>query len=580
MPHIVRTGLSECLGLDHAQSASSRPMSAAASATRASCLPRRSALGWLAMHCGHPVRWIEDRREHLTANANCREHHYIITGYADRDGRCSASIARRPSIPAPIRPIRSRPAWKRRRSPASCPVPTIFPPIAAAPMSVATNKCPILPYRGVARTGVCFAMELMLDAIAREVGIEPHEVRLRNLVRPEQMPFDNITNKHFDSGDYPRVPAPRRRRDRCRRRPAATDAGRGRRPPHRRRACALLRAGRARHLGLFRLGHSDGAGLRAGDRAADPRWRAGTARRRPFPRPEPGDDARPGRPRNPRHRHRHRSGSCIGDTAMTPYSTGTWGSRCMVMAGGAVADRLQGARRSRIARIGGQLLQTDADNVACASGAGGRPQRRDQPRRYRAHLVPAPAGPAERRRSRRAGSRPSATSRSATPAPSAMPRMRRWSRSTPRSATSRSSTTSIVEDGGKLINPMVVDGQISAASRRASAPRSTRRCPSTPPASRSPPPSPITCCRAPTEVPATRLDHMETPSPYTQFGVKGHRRGRRHRAAGGDRQRRQRCARDRSAPKLLMSADDAAPRAAGDRRRRREPRHEAGRLRL
>ena len=69
--------------------------------------------------------------------------------------------------------------------------------------SVATNKCPILPYRGVARTGVCFALELMLDLVAAEAGLEPGEVRLRNLVRPEQMPFDNITKKHFDSGDYP-----------------------------------------------------------------------------------------------------------------------------------------------------------------------------------------------------------------------------------------------------------------------------------------------------------------------------------------------------------------------------------------
>ena len=44
--------------------------------------------------------------------------------------------------------------------------------------------------------------------------MEPHEVRLKNLVRPEQMPFDNITKKHFDSGDYPASPAPRRRGDR------------------------------------------------------------------------------------------------------------------------------------------------------------------------------------------------------------------------------------------------------------------------------------------------------------------------------------------------------------------------------
>jgi CO/xanthine dehydrogenase Mo-binding subunit len=48
-------------------------------------------------------------------------------------------------------------------------------------------------------------MELMIDAIARRIGKEPYEVRLANLVRPEQMPFDNVTDKHFDSGDYPQL---------------------------------------------------------------------------------------------------------------------------------------------------------------------------------------------------------------------------------------------------------------------------------------------------------------------------------------------------------------------------------------
>src|SRR5258706_15252971 len=43
----------------------------------------------------------------------------------------------------------------------------------------------------------------MMDAIAVEAGIEPHEARLRNLVGPHEMPYDNITKKHFDSGDYP-----------------------------------------------------------------------------------------------------------------------------------------------------------------------------------------------------------------------------------------------------------------------------------------------------------------------------------------------------------------------------------------
>ena len=92
------------------------------------------------------------------------------------------------------------------------PGPYDIPAYRCRTWSVATNKCPILPYRGVARTGVCFALELMLDAVARQPALSPETVRFRNLVRPEQMPFDNITRKHFDSGDYPQALRARSRR--------------------------------------------------------------------------------------------------------------------------------------------------------------------------------------------------------------------------------------------------------------------------------------------------------------------------------------------------------------------------------
>ena len=105
MPHIMRTGLSECLGLDHGQVRVIAPDVGGGFGYKGILLAEEVCLGWLAMRLGHPVRWIEDRREHLTASANCREHHYRITAYADRDGRCAASIARPPSIPAPIRRI-------------------------------------------------------------------------------------------------------------------------------------------------------------------------------------------------------------------------------------------------------------------------------------------------------------------------------------------------------------------------------------------------------------------------------------------------------------------------------------------
>ena len=97
MPHIVRTGLAGCLGLDEGQVRVIAPDVGGGFGYKGILLAEEVCLGWLAMRCGHPVRWIEDRREHLTAGANCREHHYRITGYADRDGRlvgidCEATV--------------------------------------------------------------------------------------------------------------------------------------------------------------------------------------------------------------------------------------------------------------------------------------------------------------------------------------------------------------------------------------------------------------------------------------------------------------------------------------------------------
>ncbi len=181
MPHIVRTGLAECLGLDEGQVRVIAPDVGGGFGYKGILLPEEVCLGWLAMRCGHPVRWIEDRREHLTAGANCREHHYRITGYADRDGTlrgidCEAVVDSGAYSAYPFSAC-----LEAAQIASILPGPYDFPAYRCRTCSVATNKCPILPYRGVARTGVCFAMELVLDAIAREAGLEPHEVRRKDI---------------------------------------------------------------------------------------------------------------------------------------------------------------------------------------------------------------------------------------------------------------------------------------------------------------------------------------------------------------------------------------------------------------
>ena len=203
MPHIVRNGLADCLEMEQGRIRIVSPDIGGGFGHKGILLPEEVCLAWLTMRKGHPVRWIEDRREHLTASANCREHHYKITVYAERDGTlrgidCEATVDSGAYSSYPFSAC-----LEAAQVASILPGPYRMPAYRCRTFSAATNKCPILPYRGVARTGVCFALEIMLDAVAAEAGLEPVDVRLRNLVAPNQMPFDNITNKHFDSGDYP-----------------------------------------------------------------------------------------------------------------------------------------------------------------------------------------------------------------------------------------------------------------------------------------------------------------------------------------------------------------------------------------
>jgi carbon-monoxide dehydrogenase large subunit len=518
MPHIVRTGLSDCLGLEHGQVRVIAPDVGGGFGYKGILAPEEVCVCWLALRCRHPVRWIEDRREHLIANANCREHHYVITGHAERDGRllgieCEATVDSGAYSAYPFSAC-----LEAAQVASILPGPYDFPAYRCRTFSVATNKCPILPYRGVARTGVCFAMELIVDAIARAAGLEPHEVRLKNLVKPQQMPFDNITNKHFDSGDYPEC---------LRRAVAAVD----------------LPAVRARQQG----GEADGRLLGVGfsifcEQAAHgtsvyagwgipmvPGHEQATARLTP----DGGLELRVGA-------HSHGQGHettlaqvaneilgvdpdavkvVHGDTAYTPYSTGTWGSRCMVMGGGAVARACQEIVR-RAVRIGAALLQADESEVQIRDGAvvgpAGSVTLQEIARAWylRPQDLPADVDPGGLEVT--AGYKPARDSGSFSyAAHGAVVAV------DPEVGAVEILDYVVVEDGGVLVNPMIVDGQVCGGTAQGIGTALFEEMPFD--QAGQPLASTLADYLLPgaTEVPAIRVEHMETPSPYTEFGVKG-----------------------------------------------------------
>jgi len=518
MPHIVRTGLSECLGLDEGQVRIIAPDVGGGFGYKGILLPEEICLGWLAMHRGHPVRWIEDRREHLIAGANCREHHYRITAYAERDGRlrgidCEAAVDSGAYSSYPFSAC-----LEAAQVASILPGPYDFPAYRCRTFSVATNKCPILPYRGVARTGVCFALELVLDAVAREAGIEPHEVRRRNLVRPEQMPFDNITNKHFDSGDYP---------ESLRRAVAAIDVARIRDRQKRGEPDGrLVGVGLATYCEQAAHGTSVyyGWGI-----PMVPGYEQATARLTP----DGGLELRVGV-------HSHGQGlettlaqvahetlgidiakirTVLGDTALTPYSTGTWGSRAMVMAGGAVATACRVIAK-RAASIAGQLLQTDPAQVSIrggqAVGPRGAVSLAEIARAWylRPQDLPGDVDPGGLEAT--IGYKPTRDSGTFSYATHAA-----LVAVDPEIGDVEILGYVIVEDGGKLVNPMIVDGQIYGGFAQGVGTALYEEMPFDP--SGQPLASTLADYLLPgsTEVPAPLLDHMETLAPYTEFGVKG-----------------------------------------------------------
>jgi carbon-monoxide dehydrogenase large subunit len=518
MPHINRTGLSVCLGLDHGNIRVISPDVGGGFGYKGILLPEEVCLSWLTMRRGHPVRWIEDRREHLTAGANCREHHYILTAYADRDGRlrgidCEATVDSGAYSSYPFSAC-----LEAAQVASILPGPYDFDFYRCRTWSVATNKCPILPYRGVARTGVCFAIELVLDAVAREAGIEPHEVRSRNLVRPEQMPFDNITKKHFDSGDYPEA---------MRRALAHFDL-----PALRARQTKEEADGRLLGFGLsiYCEQGAHGTSVYAGwGIPMVPGHEQATAR----VTPDGGLELRVGV-----HSHGQSLETTLaqvafeilgietskvkvilGDTAVTPYSTGTWGSRCMVMAGGAVASACREIE-TRAKQIGASLLQVKVDEVEYSGGrvlsATSEVNMQDIARAWYLRPQDLPSDVNRGGLEATVGYKPERDSGTFSYAAHAVTVL-----VDPELGDVEILDYVIVEDGGKLVNPMVVDGQIYGGLAQGIGTALYEEMPFDESG------QPLASTFAdyllpgPTEVPEPRLDHMETLAPYTEFGVKG-----------------------------------------------------------
>lgn len=168
--------------------------------------PEEAAVPLAAKLLRRPVKWIEDRREHFTATVQERDQLWEIEAAVDGDGRLLGIRGRMLHDHGAFTPYGIVIAQNAATNLLG---PYVLPACRLEVVSVLTNLIPATPTRGAGRPQGTYAMERLLDRIAQDLDLDRAEVRRRNLIGPDQMPYATPVRSRdgatmiYDSGDYP-----------------------------------------------------------------------------------------------------------------------------------------------------------------------------------------------------------------------------------------------------------------------------------------------------------------------------------------------------------------------------------------
>lgn len=163
--------------------------------------PEQILVCWAAKRLGRPVKWFADRDDSFLTDRQARDHVMQASLALDADGRFLAIRCRT---------ISNMGAYLNGSGPV---IPTgggtrmltnvyRIDTVYAETQCMYTNTTPIAAYRGAGKPEFCYMVERLVDAAARETGIDPAELRRRNLIREEDLPYRTPTGLVYDSGDF------------------------------------------------------------------------------------------------------------------------------------------------------------------------------------------------------------------------------------------------------------------------------------------------------------------------------------------------------------------------------------------
>jgi aerobic carbon-monoxide dehydrogenase large subunit len=364
MPHLTRTAIADLLALPEAQLRVIAPDVGGGFGQKMSLPPEYVLLVWLARKLQSSVAWSEDRRENLIAAFHSRDQMITLEGAFAADGKLVALSA---DVIANIGAYSCFPttcAVEPLMAMAELPGPYDVRAYRCTARGVLTHTCPMAPYRGVSRPVITFAIERLMDRAAAAFGIEPSELRRRNLI--DRFPYVSATGLTFDDASYVET----------------MDLAIKHIELAQFRARQKQARAEGRYLGIGFSSFSERTGYGTPAFAArgmeiTPGWETVEIAMDPSGFVEARIGSSPHgqglrttlaqiiadeigvEPRMIRVVH--------GDTDRTPYGFGTFASRSLVIAGGASLLAARKVRR-KLATIAGHLLEASTDDIVLEAG--------------------------------------------------------------------------------------------------------------------------------------------------------------------------------------------------------------------
>lgn len=203
VPHLLRLALAEHLDLPETRITVLTPDVGGAFGIKMHLFPEEIIVSLLALRLGRPVKWVERRRENFEASIHAHEQRLRVEVAGDLEGRILGLKARIVSDAGAYSAYPVTAALEPLGAAASLPGPYHIPCYDYEARALATSKCPIGAYRGVGQVMATFARERMVDLLAHRLRLDPAEVRRRNLIPPERLPYTNPAGLVYDTGDYP-----------------------------------------------------------------------------------------------------------------------------------------------------------------------------------------------------------------------------------------------------------------------------------------------------------------------------------------------------------------------------------------